>query len=107
MVQELVAAASEREEPSDGRNLSSEALVIYEAEIIARIYVSVEKGDETSARRIVRDHVANSWIIGYADGVAQDAGHFIVKGLSASVGAIIPFVGNLRVSKLQGKEGIF
>jgi len=79
--------------------------MIYEVEVIARVYVSVEEGADDAAHRIVRDHVANGWLIGFEDGVARDAGHYIVKGLSAKVGEIRPFSGNKCVIKTE--EEIF
>jgi hypothetical protein len=73
----------------------------YEVEVASTVYVSVEFGGEEAARRLVRDHVCNDWLLRSREITARDAGRAVVKGMSAAVAEVRPFVGNRRV---QGKE---
>jgi len=71
----------------------------YEVEVAATIYVSVEFGGEDAARRLVRDNVCNDWILRSRELTARDAGRAVVKGMSAKVESVRPFIGNRRVTK--------
>jgi hypothetical protein len=75
--------------------------MIFEIEIEARIYVSIETGGEDAARRLARDHVCNDWLLRHRSGAAKDAGHFAIKGLSGEVTGTRPFGGNPNI---QGEE---
>lgn len=78
-----------------------------EIEVNAVVRVSVEFGAEDAARRLARDHVANDWLLHVVDGVAKDAGHFVVKGMSAEVGAVRRFGGNPNVVMEDEEEGLY
>jgi hypothetical protein len=78
--------------------------MLYEVEVIARVYVSVEFGGEDAARRIVRDRVANDWLIQEREATAVDSGKYVVKGMSAAVGTVKPWIGNMRVKAKEGED---
>ncbi|MGO8695965.1 MAG: hypothetical protein ACLQMF_20065 [Rectinemataceae bacterium] len=70
----------------------------YELELSYRVLIDTEAGGEEAARRIARDHVANDRCTFVRDGTAKDAGHFVVKGMSAEIRSCRPFVGNRSVT---------
>jgi hypothetical protein len=78
--------------------------MLYEVEITARVYVSIEHGGEEAVQRLVRDHVCNDWLLQHRDGAANDAGHFVVKGLSGAVESVQPWIGNRRVSQKEDED---
>jgi hypothetical protein len=78
--------------------------MVYEIPLVSRVYVSLEHGGEAAACRLVRDLVANDWLLRETEGSALDAGHYVVKGLSGEVGTCRPFRGNQRVMKAQEEE---
>lgn len=73
--------------------------MLLEVAITAHVYVSVENGADESARRLVRDHVCNGWLLQNVSGAARDGGHYTIKGLSGEVIEVKPWVGNRRVGQ--------
>jgi hypothetical protein len=71
--------------------------MLYEVEITARIYVSVEAGGEEAARRLVQDHVCNDWLLQSESGGAKDSGHYAIKGLSGVATSTKPWIGNRKM----------
>lgn len=78
----------------------------FEVEIVGRVYVSVEFGGADSARDLVRDRVANDWLLQVAEGSAMGKGKYLVRGLSAAVGEVKPFRENRRVIADGTTQGI-
>lgn len=72
--------------------------MVYEVEVRSTIYVNAELGGEASARRLVRDHICNGRLLAPTEGIARDAGHYLVKCLSAEIGEAWIFGGNRNVN---------
>jgi len=84
-------------------------MIQYEVEVSASFLVSVDHGGAAAAQRLARDHIANDWFLRSREGNAQDAGHFVIKGVAGLVGEARVFGGNRAVmgEKPQEDEGLF
>lgn len=69
----------------------------YEVTLELSAYVDVDSGDETVAAALARDKIANGPCLCTIEGAYRDAGHYLVKGMSAAVKSVRPFIGNRRV----------
>jgi len=78
--------------------------MVFEIEITATVYVSVEAGGEDAARKIVQDHVCNDWLLQAIEGAKAGAGHYIVKGLSGEVSGVRPFGANPRMPSASEED---
>jgi hypothetical protein len=76
----------------------------FEVKVEASIFVSVEFGDVEHAKRLVRDHVANDWILRSISGAKMPIGLYSVKGLSATIREVAPFKGNPVVEAFRREE---
>jgi hypothetical protein len=68
------------------------------------ILVDVEKGGEKAAESLVRRHVLNGWLLKEIEGVAADAMHYVIKGLSGKIESTKPFEGGNREVEIKQEE---
>ena len=83
--------------------------MVYEVEVSAFFYISVEKGGPGAAIRLAREHVANDWFLRTRQGQAKDCGAFTIKGEAGLVGEARRFEPNRSIAteKPQEEEGLF
>lgn len=84
--------------------------MVYEVPITAVVYVSMDAGGPAAAKRLVRDHVLNDWLLRTREGSAPDAGHFLLKGQVGDSGEPAPFRGTRLLATepvAPEDEGIF
>lgn len=67
--------------------------MIFEVPITACVYVAIDAGGPAAAKRLVRDHVLNDWLLRTREGSASDSGHFLLKGQVGTAGEPAAFRG--------------
>ena len=75
--------------------------MVFEATLTLTAYVDVDQGDELAVGDLVRDKLANGPLLFVAEGARAPVGHYLVKGMSAKVESVRPYVGNRRVMKRE------
>jgi hypothetical protein len=76
----------------------------YEVTLALTAYVRVDQGDEDAVGKLARDKIAAGPCLCVIEGAYSRTGHYVVKGMSAAVTEVRPFVGNRRVLVKEGED---
>jgi hypothetical protein len=76
----------------------------YRVTATVEILVDVEKGGEKAAEGLAKRHVLNGWLLKEIEGVAADAMHYVVKGLSGKIENVKPFEGGNKDIPIEQEE---
>jgi hypothetical protein len=68
------------------------------------ILVDVERDGEKAAKRLVKRHVLNDWILKEIEGVTAEAMHYVIKGLSGKIENVKPFEGGNKEVEVNREE---
>lgn len=71
--------------------------MVYEVPIEARTYVRIDQGGPEAAEQLVKEHVANDWLLRAREGASKGPGRWLIKGEVAKVGKGKPFRANSNV----------
>lgn len=63
--------------------------------LTAEVLVTVDSGGPSSAARLVKEHVANGWLLNFQERIDREAGHYVLKGLSGAVSSVKPWLSGL------------